>query len=235
MKSAKWSVSSETVTGLSSTASMFGAPKYSDARISLPPAEPMISSRSGGVAEDPRTGSPRVGLEARLGRGVAVELPDPGAEGAVVREEPVRLVLEELDDVDTEHRAPLGVQRARDASTLVSSTRTSGRRVLLTTTTARPMRDAGRRGRTSSDFRGSAMRPDDREHERREHDDARRAEARDERDREEAAEPGADEVGEVEPADAVAGPAEEHRDDDAERDERREQREADDAERARGS
>ena len=99
------------VTGLSSTASTCGAPKYREVRISWPPADPMISSRSGGVPRIPK-GIARVGLEARLGCGVAVELPDPGPVGAVVREEPVRLVLEELDDVDTEHRTPLGVQRA---------------------------------------------------------------------------------------------------------------------------
>ena len=37
------------MTGFSSTASIFGAPKWSDARISLPPAEPMISSWLGGL------------------------------------------------------------------------------------------------------------------------------------------------------------------------------------------
>ena len=63
MKSAKWSVSSETVTGFSSTASMFGAPKYSEARISWPPAEPMISSRSGGAAEDLERDRARVGVD----------------------------------------------------------------------------------------------------------------------------------------------------------------------------
>ncbi len=58
--------------GLSSTASICSAPKWIDAAISLPPAAPMISTRSGGFAESGERDRPVVGVEPVERRRVAV-------------------------------------------------------------------------------------------------------------------------------------------------------------------
>ena len=71
---------------------------------------------------------------------------------------------------------------------------------------------------------------DDGEDERRQHHHLGRSERHDQRDRQQTAEPGADEIGEVQAPDPVPTAAEDRRDDDPETDERREQREAQHAE-----
>ena len=84
-----WSVQQRrAVTGLSSTPSICFAPKCSEARISLPAAEPMISSRFGRRAEDAERERARVGVVAgqrcrRRRRTCAIA----GAERAVVQEQ----------------------------------------------------------------------------------------------------------------------------------------------------
>ena len=72
------------MTGLSSTPSIFFDLKCSEARISLPAAEPMMSSFFGGVAEDRERQRPRVRVVLGERGGVAVELVHPRAERAVV-------------------------------------------------------------------------------------------------------------------------------------------------------
>ena len=179
----------------------------------------------GGLGEDVERDRARVRGIGPERRRLAVEAPDPGAEGAVVRQQVTGGVRGELHDVDTEHRTPRRVLRYRRVELSVLGADV-GQDVL------RRDRDdehnAGDRGEAEEQRPRCARRqPHHREDQGREHDDAGWFQARDQRDGQEAPETGADQIREVHAANTVAGPSQEHRDNDSERDERGKDRKTD--------
>ena len=198
------------MTGFSSMASMWPASKYSDARISWPPAAPMIITLSAASPSDRERERAGVGVEAeRRGSRVAVLAVDGRAEQAVVEQQdagtssagglrPRRPGRSGSTTSDCGRRLELGL----DVVDVRTSGRTSGddRPATARTTASTPptRHEPAALARTATaapSARPGSARPG------RSSPAGRCAEMSDDHDR--AGEAGAEEVGEVEPADAL--------------------------------
>ncbi len=160
MKSAKLSVSSETVTGFSSTASIVRRAEVERRQdlVAARRADDQLPLRR--RAEDAERDRARVGRRNRVsdaGLPSNCQMPEPNVPSC--SEQPVRLVVAELQHVDAEDRAPAGEQRARRVDLARPRRGRRGARCCSTTTTSEPRSSSSAPAPNSSDRSGSAISP----------------------------------------------------------------------------